>query len=71
MITKAEAMVARTFEHVTVKNADGTPLRCRSNGKCQVWKTRPNDWKLPVKHGLYDYFYIDAANAHEWNCESF
>ena len=66
MITKEQALTARQFEHVTVKNADGTPLRCRANGKCQVWKTRPQDFKLPVKHGLKDYFYIEPTNGHEW-----
>lgn len=66
MITKEIAMTARNFEHTTVKNKDGTPARCRATGKCKVWKTRPNDFKLPVKHGLYDSFYITNDNASEW-----
>ena len=66
MISKHEAMTARNFEHVTVKNADGSPLRCRANGKCQTWKTRPDEFKLPVKHGLRDFFYITGENAGEW-----
>jgi hypothetical protein len=44
--------------HVTGKNADGTPLRARVNGKCLTWKTRPEEFRLPVKHGLKDYFYL-------------
>lgn len=67
MITKQIAMVARNFEHKTVKNKDGSPLRCRAMGKCKVWKTRPNDFKLPVKYGMYDSFYITNDNANEWN----
>lgn len=67
MITKQIAMVARNFEHVTLKNKDGTPARCRAMGKCKVWKTRPNDFKLPVKYGMYDSFYITNDNANEWN----
>ena len=54
------------LHHVTLRNADGTPLRCRVNGRLQTWKTRPGDFKLPVKHGLRDYFYITQAHAHEW-----
>ena len=54
------------FNHVTEKNADGTPLRCRVNGKCKTWKTRPAEFKLPVKHGLYNCFYITNHNAREW-----
>ena len=66
MITKNQAMTENNFEHVSVKNADGSPARCRSNGKCKTWKTRPAEFRLPVKHGLYDYFYIDQDNAGEW-----
>lgn len=69
MITKAIAIAAtyrQEFTHITIKNADGSPARCRVNGKCQTWKTRPNDFKLPVKHGMYDCFYITPANADQW-----
>ena len=70
MITKQDALSARhrqTFHHVTAKNRDGSPARCRVNGACKVWKTRPNEFKLPVKYGLYDCFYITERNAVEWN----
>ena len=67
MITKQIAITARHFEHVTLKNKDGTPARCRASGQCKVWKTRPDDFKLPVKHGMYNSFYIDNSNAAEWN----
>ena len=66
MITKEQAQTKRSFEHVSAKNSDGTPLRARANGKCQVWKRDPNRFKLPVKHGLYNYFYIEQSNAAEW-----
>jgi hypothetical protein len=54
------------FYHVSLKNADGTPVRCRVNGACKTWKTRPNEFRLPVKHGLKSCFYITEENAHEW-----
>ena len=66
MISKAEALTTTHFEHVTLKGSDKKPIRCRAMGKCQVWKTRPNDFKLPVKHGMYNSFYITQDNAHEW-----
>ena len=66
MITKQIAITARNFEHVTIKNKDGTPTRCRAMGQCKTWKTRPDDFKLPVKHGLYNSFYITNDNANEW-----
>lgn len=67
MVTKQQAMSERKFHHVTLKNADGTPIRCRASGSCKTWKTRPSEFMLPVKHGLHDSFYITHYNAHEWN----
>jgi hypothetical protein len=66
MITKAQALTARNFEHASLKGSDKKPIRCRANGKCQVWSTRPNDFKLPVKHGMHITFYLTHENAHEW-----
>lgn len=66
MITKAQALTARHFEHVKLKGSDKWPIRCRANGKCQVWSTRPNDFKLPVKQGMHNTFYITHENAADW-----
>lgn len=63
MVTKEQAMNARwrdEFEHTILK------VRCRVNGACKTWKTRPNEYRLPVKYGLRDCFYIDESNASEW-----
>jgi hypothetical protein len=35
----------------------------RVTGTCQTWKTRPNDFRLPVKHGLSTYGAITHDNA--------
>lgn len=35
----------------------------RVNGKCQTWVTRPGDFRLPVKHGLYESGEVTQANA--------
>lgn len=35
------------------------------NGACKTWKTRPNDWCLPIKYGLYEYGYVGTVA----NCE--
>ncbi len=48
--------------HKTVQNADGTPARGRVNGKVKLWKRSPGKFLVPMKHGLYDYFYIDQDN---------
>lgn len=69
MITKKQAITLQyrtELYHRTATNADGTPLRCRVNGKCQIWKTRPDDFRLPVKYGLKQCFYITPDNAKDW-----
>lgn len=69
MITKKQAENSRQgqiFHHVSQKNADKTPIRCRVMGVCKIWKTRPEDFKLPVKYGMYDSFYITPENAGDW-----
>lgn len=67
MITKAEAQTARNFVHATLKGADKQPVRCRATGKCQTWKTWPDEFKLPVKYGLRNSFYITQDNAKDWS----
>lgn len=74
MITKLQAMTHRgEFWHMTLEGADGKPVRCRVSGACKTWKTRPNDFRLPVKHGLKQSFYItnvddgiQQVNNHQW-----
>lgn len=66
-VTFENAMSAARFEHVSIKNADGSPARARRNGKTKTWKTRPGIFSIPVKHGLRDCFRIENVNASEWN----
>jgi hypothetical protein len=54
------------FWHRTQRNADGSPVRCRVNGKLKTWKTRPDSFRLPVKHGIKQCFYITPENAAYW-----
>ena len=52
--------------HNDVKNADGSPARGRVNGKVKTWKRDADRVQVPMKHGLYDNFYIT-----EDNCDQF
>lgn len=66
MITQERAIASKRgeiFEHTTAKNSDGTPLRCRVNGKCRVTKS---GFTLPVKYGLRHCFYITNENSNSW-----
>lgn len=56
----------KILHHITSKNADGTPLRGRVNGKVILWKTRPLEFRVPMKYGLKTCFYITEGNAKEW-----
>ena len=58
MVTKEQAINGRNF---VMRYHD---KNYRANGKCITWKTRPDDFKLPVKHGLYSYGYITHENAY-------
>lgn len=70
MITKSIALTLKRgdiLHHKTRLNRDGTPQRCRVNGKAKTWKTRPNDFTLPVKHGLRICFRIESGfDAADW-----
>lgn len=69
MVTKKDALTLIMFHHNTNKNANGTCQRWRSNGKVKVWKTRPDDFRLPVKYRLRGYTYIDNYNAADFHTE--
>ena len=69
-ITREQAITVDYFEHTTLTNADNTPLRCRRMGKTKTWKTRPTEFRIPVKYGMYNSFYISHDNAHKWNTKS-
>lgn len=66
MITEHQALTADRFEHVSARNADNTPMRARRSGATRVWKTRPGEFKIPVKHGLRNSGYITNENAAHW-----
>ena len=71
MITKHEALTEREFHapefcRFTVGprgGVDHRPMVWRRNGQTQVWKTRPDLFSIPVKHGLYDHGRITTGNA--------
>jgi hypothetical protein len=64
MITREQALQigwGETIYAIGCANADGTPQRWRKNGKVKTWKTRPNDFSMPIKRGLREYYYLDNS----------
>ena len=54
--------------HKTLKNADGTAMRFKINGVVKLWKRSPEKIRVPLKHGLYQYYYLDENNMGEFKC---
>ncbi len=68
-MTRDEALTLRTgtvLHHKELRNADGSALRARVNGRPKTWITRPNEFRLPMKHGLRNCFYITERDAELW-----
>ena len=61
MIEKQGALklsIGQVILQVDASNADGTPKRWKVNGQVKTWKTRPDDFQVPLKHGLKGYDYL-------------
>lgn len=70
-VTREQALAGGEFHYApkcsVVEGPRGgrkeTVVRVRASGACQTWKTRPQHFKLPIKHGLYTHGYITHENA--------
>ena len=65
-LSVADLQFYSEFWHRYERNSDGTPIRCRKSGALKTWKTRPNDFKQPVKYGLKISFYLTPTNIADW-----
>lgn len=65
MVTKQEALVENYFHSSVWKNKDESCQRWRRNGKTKIWKTRPNDFRMPIKYGIRDFSYIIYVEGDE------
>lgn len=48
--------------HTQKEWTDELGKRWRRNGRTKTWKTRPGEFRIPVKHGLRSYGYITEYN---------
>lgn len=55
--------------HKKWRNSDGSPYGVRVNGKVQTWKTRPNEVRVPIKRGMYEYGYITESDLNDWTLQ--
>ena len=77
MITKEQATSEREFHfgecRILVGPRGGETLQCevwRRSGRTQTWKTRPEDFRVPVKYGLYRSSEIRPYSAYEFHAAS-
>jgi hypothetical protein len=55
--------------HENTQRPNGTCYVHRRNGATQTWKTRPGDFRIPVKYGLKGYGNITPANIDQFHAE--
>lgn len=80
MVTKHQAMTEQEFHFEapslcvqTVGPRGGKKIKTevwRRNGMCKTWKRSPERFRVPIKHGLYNFSYIDEKNAHMFHAAS-
>jgi hypothetical protein len=70
MLTLQQALEAREFHEdgctKTIGPRGGQTLRqyvWRRNGRTQTWRTRPGEFRIPVKFGMRSYDYITDREA--------
>lgn len=62
--------VGTTLYSTNRTNRDGSPLRVRTSGRVKTWKTRPGEFRVPVKYGLYTHGEITHNSMHNWLIEA-
>ena len=74
MITKDQAMTADFFHLGDCSKRVGkrgaiflTISSWRRMGQTKTWKTRPEDFRVPVKYGLRHSGYVTQSDAPEWH----
>lgn len=66
-ITKQDAVNAQYRDEFYGKSAKGDKtITVRVSGKCKTWKTRPDEFQLPVKYGIYENGYITHNDMERW-----
>ena len=66
MVTKDQATTANMFHY---GDCSGRVERWRRNGVTQTWKTRPDEFRTPIKFGLYAYSQLTHHNAADFHTE--
>lgn len=58
-LTFEETLILKRRDELLFHANDGTARRCRVTGQVKMWKTRPNDLRVPVKYGMFESAYCE------------
>ena len=61
-MTRTEFEIALDAGRVRVRMSNGNLWSCRRNGKTQTWKTRPSEFRIPIKYGFKEYGQVTQHN---------
>lgn len=67
MVTKQQAETTAAFHENHERG--GKIYRWRRNGATQTWKTRPNEFRTPIKYGIRNYSQLTEVNADQFHAE--
>lgn len=77
MLTLQQALTANEFHYGectrTIGSRGGVTIRqevWRRNGQTQTWKTRPNEYRIPVKYGMHTYGQLRNGSEDMWHAAS-
>lgn len=59
-------LTANMFVSTHIRDSKGNMIRVRRTGQNKTWVTRPNEFRIPIKYGLYQSGYITHENMNEW-----
>jgi hypothetical protein len=74
MLTKSQAVNDMEFHRGECTRTVGprggvteNVTRYRRNGETKLWKTRPAEFRVPVKWGMRGYAYITELDVRDWH----
>lgn len=66
-MTYDEALKLRYGDRVFCEGIKGY-INVKINGAVKTWKTRPQDLRIPLKYGMYEYAYAEMKDGQWTQC---
>ena len=69
MVTIEQAKALQYRDILILDQGSAHITRWRVNGAVKSWKRTPEKFRVPLKHGLYNFGYLDETNAYQFTLE--